>query len=113
LHPDSIRTGGKLVDRTRPAIYLGPARENVGHHHVCFPNTEAISETWDVFFDLSDRVEFEDWDVDEELVAPPPPVHLPETRAYSVVDPVEMVPVDMIQDLDLDDDEDDVASPSL
>jgi hypothetical protein len=92
-------------------------RENVGHHRVWFPDTEAISETWDVFFDLLDRVEFGDQDPDEESVAPTPlftrPAATPETHAESVVDLVETVPVDTVQDFDLnDDDEDNVASPS-
>lgn len=43
LIPSRLR--GKLNHRTRSAIYLGPARENVSHHRVWFPDTEAISKT--------------------------------------------------------------------
>jgi hypothetical protein len=61
---------GKLDNWTWLAIYLGSACENVGHHRVWFPDLEAISETPDVFFDLLEGVDSEDWDTDEELVPP-------------------------------------------
>jgi hypothetical protein len=88
LIPSGLQS--KLHDWTRPAIYLRPAQETVGHHCVWFPDTEVISETHNIFFDLLDQVKFKDQDANEELVAPSPPFShptaWPEPHAGPVID---------------------------